>query len=113
MVQITDGTSNTLLLGEKHVRKNHLGEQGDGDAAYYSGAGYDTAQRVAGSGFPLARNLDDNNSNHQDMFGSWHPGVCMFAFAAGTVRGLNVSIDVTTLGRLANRSDGNTVSLPD
>ena len=30
---ITDGTSNTLLLGEKHVRFGHFGENGEGDQA--------------------------------------------------------------------------------
>ena len=107
---ITDGASNTLLLGEKHVRVGHFGEQGDGDAAYYSGAAYDTAQRLAGPGYPLARDAGDSNSHHRDMFGSWHPGVCQFAFADGTVHAIDVTIDVTTLGYLANRSDGNSIN---
>jgi prepilin-type N-terminal cleavage/methylation domain-containing protein len=104
---LIDGASNTLLLGEKHVRLGHLGEQGDGDAAYYSGANYDTAQRVAGEEYPLARDQNDSNINHCDMFGSWHPGICLFAFADGTVQSLDVSIDPVTLGMLANRMNGN------
>jgi hypothetical protein len=110
LVTITDGTSNTFLLGEKHVRLNHFGENGDGDAAYYSGWNYDTAQRVAGPGYPIARDARDNNSNHRDMFGSWHTAVCLFAMADGSVHGISPSIDVTNLGRLAGRNDGQVIT---
>ena len=111
LVSITDGTSNTLLIGEKHVRVGHLGQSGDGDEAYYSGNSYDSAQRVAGSGFPIATGPTDNHSNHQDMFGSWHTGgICQFAMADGSVHGLRNSIDVTNLKRLADRNDGQVIT---
>lgn len=106
---ITDGSSNTLLLGEKHVRQGQFGQQADGDAAYYSGASFNTAQRVAGPGYPLALGPNDSNINHCDMFGSWHAGICQFAYADGTVHALAIDIDVITLGHLANRSDGHEV----
>ncbi len=111
LTAITDGTSNTFLLGEKHVRAGHFGESGDGDAAYYSGNSYDTAQRVAGPNYPLARDPFDSNSRRQDMFGGPHIGIVMFAFADGSVRQISVSIDVTNLGRLANRMDGRTITV--
>jgi hypothetical protein len=111
--KISDGTSNTLLLGEKHVRDGHWGESDDGDAAYYSGTSYDTAQRAAGPGYPLARDAHDSNSHRRDMFGGPHTGICMFAFADGTVRSLSTSIDVVTLGYLANRQDGHSVAIPE
>jgi prepilin-type N-terminal cleavage/methylation domain-containing protein/prepilin-type processing-associated H-X9-DG protein len=102
---IIDGTSNTFLLGEKHVRSGHWGECGDGDQAYYSGLSYDSAQRIAGPGFPLATGPTDNNGNHQDMFGSAHTGYVNFAFCDGSVRSISINIDQTNLGRLANRAD--------
>src|SRR5947209_12709890 len=52
--KIEDGTSNTLMIGEKHVRKVEWGKSAGGDQAYYSGASYDTAQRQAGPSYPLA-----------------------------------------------------------
>jgi prepilin-type N-terminal cleavage/methylation domain-containing protein/prepilin-type processing-associated H-X9-DG protein len=111
LLSITDGTSNTLLLGEKHVRTGHLGESGDGDQAYYSGTSYDSAQRVASSSFPIAQGPTDNHKNHLDMFGSWHTGgICMFALADGHVIGLRNSIDGTNLKRLAMRADGQTIT---
>jgi prepilin-type processing-associated H-X9-DG protein len=100
-----DGTVHTFMLGEKHVRAGHFGELGDGDEPYYSGFNYDTAQRVAGPGFPLAQGPNDNNRHHQDMFGSWHPRVCQFAFCDGHVSAISVDIDLTNLGWLANRKD--------
>src|SRR5262245_146217 len=109
---IPDGTSNTLMLGEKHVRIGHFGENGDGDQAYYSGWSYNSAQRVAGPNFPLARDPKDNNGNREDMFGSWHTnGQVMFAFCDGSVRGVRNSIDVTNLARPANRMDGQIITV--
>jgi prepilin-type N-terminal cleavage/methylation domain-containing protein len=108
---IRDGTSNTFLLGEKHVRFGHFGEVGDGDQAYYSGYNYSSAERVAGSNYPLARSPNDNSSNRDDMFGGPHTGVVMFAFCDGRVVGVRISISTTTLALLANRNDGQVVAL--
>jgi hypothetical protein len=104
---ITDGTSTTLLMGEKHVRIGHFGERGDGDDAYYSGYQFRTAQRSAGTGYPLARGPDDTFIDRtQYLFGGYHPGVCLFVFVDGSVHALSITIDMQTLGWLANRHDG-------
>ncbi len=102
---VVDGASNTLLLGEKHVRDAHFGENSEGDSAFYSGAAY-AAQRAAGPGYPLARDPRDDDVNHWKMFGGPHQGVCMFAFVDGAVRTIRVDISEGTLGYLANRADG-------
>src|SRR5262249_42049429 len=47
IADITDGTSNTFLIGEKHVRPDRFGK-GSEDKAYYSVVDYQTAQRSAG-----------------------------------------------------------------
>jgi prepilin-type processing-associated H-X9-DG protein len=39
-------------------------------------------------------------------FGSYHPGTCPFVMGDGSVQQLSVSINLTTLNRLANRHDG-------
>jgi prepilin-type N-terminal cleavage/methylation domain-containing protein/prepilin-type processing-associated H-X9-DG protein len=106
-----DGTAHTFMLGEKHVRRNHFGEAGDGDEPYYSGYNYDSAQRAAGPGLPLAQGPDDSHKNHQDMFGSWHPSVCQFAFCDGHVAAIRNDIDTTSLGYLANRMDHQNISV--
>jgi prepilin-type N-terminal cleavage/methylation domain-containing protein/prepilin-type processing-associated H-X9-DG protein len=109
---IRDGTSNTLLAGEKHVTPAGLGKASDGDEAYYSGYNYTTAQRSAGwyidsSGVrqnkPLMKPTDAASTIR---FGSWHTGICNFVFCDGSVRALPVNIDIETLRRLAVRNDG-------
>jgi prepilin-type N-terminal cleavage/methylation domain-containing protein/prepilin-type processing-associated H-X9-DG protein len=111
VANITDGSSNTFLIGEKHVRPDHLGESGDGDKAYYSGLSYNTAQRVAGPSFSLVKDVHDGGSNHADRFGGPHPGICMFAFVDGHVTGISTNIDDVNLGRLANRMDGQEITV--
>jgi prepilin-type processing-associated H-X9-DG protein len=46
------------------------------------------------------------------QFGSWHPGVCQFVMADGSVQTLANSTDVVVLDRLADRKDANVVELP-
>jgi prepilin-type N-terminal cleavage/methylation domain-containing protein/prepilin-type processing-associated H-X9-DG protein len=111
LTSITDGTSSTFLLGEKHVRLGRLGEEGDGDHCYYNGVGYNSAQRAAGPSYPLARTTTDNTTNFPDRFGSWHPGIVHFAFCDGHVAAISVSIDSTNLQRLARREDGLTINV--
>jgi Protein of unknown function (DUF1559) len=117
---ITDGLSNTLLVGEKLVRPGFLGMASDGDDAYYSGYGYVTAQRSAGwypTGgggkhlHPLGRFPDDSSTGHDHRFGSWHTGICNFVLCDGSVQALRVEIDIETLRRLAVRNDGLPVNL--
>ncbi len=119
---IKDGTSNTLLIGEKHVRPTRFGFANE-DRAYYSGVNYVTAQRSAGctsfnartgvctGGFrPIAPFPTYSGTAWNIIFGSEHPGVCQFVLCDGSVRAVSVSIDVTNLKRLAIRDDGEAIN---
>jgi prepilin-type N-terminal cleavage/methylation domain-containing protein/prepilin-type processing-associated H-X9-DG protein len=112
IASIIDGTSNTLLAGEKHVTPKGLGTASEGDDAFYSGYNYISAQRSAGwyidsnnvrQNKPLMKQTDGAASIR---FGSWHTGICNFVFCDGSVRALPVNIDIETLRRLAVRNDG-------
>jgi prepilin-type N-terminal cleavage/methylation domain-containing protein len=101
---ISDGTSNTLLIGEKHVPIGRYGQQGSGDSSIYNGdPANQAAARIAGPNNLLAHSPRDP---YNVQFGSSHPGVCAFVFCDGSVRMLPVSIDGRVLGLLAVRNDG-------
>ncbi|MBM3996355.1 MAG: DUF1559 domain-containing protein [Planctomycetes bacterium] len=106
---ITDGLSNTLLVGEKHVRLGTWGTT-TGDGSIYNGdPGNQNAGRVAGASYPLARSRTDS---YNLQFGSYHDGICQFVLCDGSVRSIDNSINGTTLGLLAARNDGQPVTLP-
>jgi prepilin-type N-terminal cleavage/methylation domain-containing protein/prepilin-type processing-associated H-X9-DG protein len=113
---ISDGLSNTLLIGEKHVPINHLGQgliistgKYIGDASIWNADALENVGRSAGQYNPLALGPHDNDSDtgpNIENFGSWHSGVCQFVFCDGSVHALAVSLDSRILGLLANRADG-------
>jgi prepilin-type N-terminal cleavage/methylation domain-containing protein len=111
LLALTDGTSNTLLVGEKHVTPAGLGKfdaatGAEMDFSIYSsqpGKWAYVTGRKAGSNFPLALGPTTPYAN---QFGSWHTSVVLFAFGDGSVRGLKTSTAGSTLGLLSARNDG-------
>ncbi len=101
--EITDGTSNTLLLGEKQVRVEDFGKYEADDFCIYDSEPWATSGRKAGPNIPLALSPFDSPAG---QFGSAHPGVVQFAFADGRVEALRTSLTGTILGLLAARNDG-------
>jgi prepilin-type N-terminal cleavage/methylation domain-containing protein len=99
---ISDGLSNTLLVGEKHIKINDFGNN-IYDYCVYSG---DTAQqlgRFASASYPLAQSLTEP---YTWQFGSWHTGVVQFVFCDGSVHALATSTAGSVLALLSNRQDG-------
>jgi type II secretory pathway pseudopilin PulG len=99
--EITDGLSNTILIGEKHVPKGYE-ENFPWDCGLLDGHNPTCNTRSGGPGFPIS----DSWTSTEWTFGSRHPGICQFVFGDGSVRHLLVGINPVTLGLLANRSDG-------
>jgi prepilin-type processing-associated H-X9-DG protein len=102
---ITDGLSNTLLVGEKHVPPYSI-SFAPLDCGLYDGHTPMCNTRAAGPAFPLAVSQQDSNWK----FGSAHPGLCQFVFCDGSVHALLNTIDPYILGLLAQRNDGMPVS---
>lgn len=119
---ITDGISNTLLIGEKYVLPaSRWGK--DEDRSVYNGGWARAFRRMAGAvpgtsrNFPLVTDPNDTWSGLTPLmqpasqrFGGHHPGVCQFVFCDGTVRPIRNSVDTATLSRLAKRSDGEAIT---
>lgn len=100
---VTDGMSNTLMIGDKHVPSNQL-TKGKWDCSIYDGLNLDCHCRSAGvAGFGLAASIKDQATQ---KFGSWHLGTCQFVFGDGSVHALRVDLDPQVLECLANIADG-------
>ncbi len=99
--KLTDGTSNTILIGEKHVPLGYWG-QGGWDCSLYDGDSPSCSGRAAGPGYPLAQSLRDTGWK----FGSAHPSACNFVFVDGSVHTLMNSLSPAILGQLTNIADG-------
>jgi prepilin-type N-terminal cleavage/methylation domain-containing protein len=116
---ISDGTSNTFLIGEKHIptkwfgvgTASALGNGGDG--SIYNGDHEWHFCRVAGPNYPLATGPTDSSalatSNYHSMFGSYHSGVVQFVFCDASVRALTPGIPTATLALLSQRDDGQVI----
>ncbi|HEX4589322.1 MAG TPA: DUF1559 domain-containing protein, partial [Gemmataceae bacterium] len=113
---ITDGLSNTLLIGEKYLKPGTFGinvpsdvSAGYGDGSIYNGDHPWVVSRVAGKSSPLAHTTGDA---FVSQFGSWHTGLCQFSMADGAVRAVPVTISPTVLGYLSQRNDGQATPEP-
>lgn len=117
MANITDGTSNTIYFGEKHIRPTSM--RGKAEDRSLFGGQNNSNRRVAGiqqnqlaNHRPLrpAKEQDERPFGNQS-FGGPHPGVCVFVMGDGSIRKLSLNIDINTLTYLAMRQDG--VSIND
>jgi prepilin-type N-terminal cleavage/methylation domain-containing protein len=101
LLDLSDGTTNTVLVGEKHVPQGQEGYWPT-DCNTYDAHNIECSSRAAGPGFPLASAPTDPRW----LFGSRHTGVTQFAFADGGVRKVRNTVSEYVLGQLAHRSDG-------
>lgn len=104
---ISDGSSNTLLIGESHVPRDEDLKTPFNGPAYY-GRHLTNYARIGGPGIPLAHSRRDQRASLYS-FGSPHDGIVQFALADGSVRAVSTSIGTRLLGRLTNRKDGETI----
>ncbi len=114
LAAITDGTSSTTLVGEKHIRPNSMrGKQED--RSIFSGV-RNTHRRMMGispDGLeqrPLMPAKAQTTAYANQSFGSAHPGVVQFVFCDGSVRGLRLDTDLTSLTRYVVRNDGEVIA---
>ncbi|MDZ7617759.1 MAG: DUF1559 domain-containing protein [Patescibacteria group bacterium] len=109
---IRDGTSNTLLIGEKRLNIGRLGVmQSDDNEGYTSGVDHDVVRstNVTPGPDPMS---SDSLVHGENRFGSSHSGGFNAAMCDGSVRFISYSIDLQTVRRLGCRGDGEPVVLP-
>jgi prepilin-type processing-associated H-X9-DG protein len=104
---ITDGTSNTLLGGDKRLNRALLGSfQGDDNEGYSSGWDHDT-MRYTNVNYPPAP--DSTSGDGGQRFGSSHPTGFNAVFCDGSVRMISYSIAPATFSYLGTRAGGEVI----
>ncbi|MEQ1825737.1 MAG: DUF1559 domain-containing protein [Pirellula sp.] len=106
MGNITDGTSNTVMIGEKHIQLGKLNDPVQ-DGMILSAGQSLTYYRIAAAAQPFAIN---NTLPVTRQFGSYHTSICQFVFGDGSVRALSVNTPGTTAGQYAARDDGEVIA---
>jgi prepilin-type N-terminal cleavage/methylation domain-containing protein/prepilin-type processing-associated H-X9-DG protein len=108
IADITDGTSNTLLAGDKRLNLAFLGQPAPNDDIGYT-AGFDgNTVRNTEEG-PDADYSDPTQEDGETRFGSSHPSRFNVLFADGSVRSISYSIDPLVFSYLGNISDGQVI----
>lgn len=114
---ITDGTSNTIMVGEAlpgvsdHLRGNRWWHfnGGNSHAATIIPINYIMPEKLNTTG---TCQTYGSNWNIVLGFSSRHTGGANFAFADGTVRFISQAIDVKNYNQLGGRNDGGTPQIP-
>jgi hypothetical protein len=132
MTQVTDGTSNTVIVGEVTANNDPVSfaYTGSNPAQNFYGAkesnrfpiwpGGNPQQQGQGAQHNYFRVMDvayplnlKTGANASRCFGSQHTGGGNFALADGTVRFLNSSINTVTYRALGTRNGNEAASIPD
>ena len=133
----SDGTSNQLIIGEKHIPLGRIDVCASQDESFDCGYLMPSTYNIANQGrwfrnypdwgngiwtFPIATpkttTLYPGNVGGEVApifnfgFGSYHPGVCNFLVGDGSVHGISVTTPPDLLQALAVVNDGQAVALP-
>jgi hypothetical protein len=103
---ITDGATNTYLVGEKYLNPDDYftgADPGDDQTLY---GGFDNDNHRTAISPPRQ---DTPGARDEYIFGSAHAAGCTFAFCDGSIHNISYAIDAETHRRLGNRADGLTI----
>ena len=110
MAEITDGTSNTLLLGEKRLNLVNLGKApADDNEGYTCGWNEDTVRLCSQK--PKRDFIGDPSLHGGRSFGSSHLSAFNAALSDASVRSIAYELNVSTFKALGNVGDGKTIDL--
>ena len=115
---VRDGTSNTILAGDKQLAPDKLGQTYDDNEPYVAPGWDSEIFRLGSPTSPPGPDTDHTSYTASDpmsgssRFGSSHPGVFNAALVDGSGRAISFTIDLEVFRRLCVRNDGLTVTVP-
>jgi prepilin-type N-terminal cleavage/methylation domain-containing protein len=102
---ISDGSSNTLMIGERNCNLTYLNRASllmwDENNGYVDGWDWDTMR--FGNDPPMRDRRDNSFASLQ--FGSSHPAGCLFVLGDGSVRMIHYGVDPTLFKAVCGRND--------
>lgn len=105
---IKDGSSYTMMFGERNFNRRGNSQNWDENNGYINGWDWDTIRWSYQNPAP-----DRADASYYDLrFGSSHPNVFNVAMADGSVRSIAYNIDLATFRALTARNDGKSPQLP-
>jgi prepilin-type N-terminal cleavage/methylation domain-containing protein/prepilin-type processing-associated H-X9-DG protein len=108
--QITDGTSHTLMLGEKYLNPDRYdtGTDLSDNEALTIGWNYDSSRFTL---VDIPPQQDQPGNDYEwEAFGSAHPSVFNVSFCDGSVQTIDYNIDPVVFSHLGARDDGEVVT---
>jgi prepilin-type processing-associated H-X9-DG protein len=108
MADITDGASNTYLLGEKYLNPDlyTTGADPTDNESAFIGENADISRWFGYPGVTWLPTPDTPGNSACWGFGSAHTSVVNMAFCDGSVQPINFLIDIETHRRMCSRNDG-------
>jgi prepilin-type N-terminal cleavage/methylation domain-containing protein/prepilin-type processing-associated H-X9-DG protein len=116
--QISDGTSKTLLLGEKCMNVQILGQgQADDDSGWVDGWDWDNVRwgfvPPSPDWFESAESPLNESTVFHSSFGGSHPGQFTAGFCDGSVSSISYNVDLEIFKRACSRDDGQSYDAED
>jgi len=113
LVNIEDGTSNTIWVGEKFIPSDDYDDGGHtgNDQGWDTGYDHDNIRWTMLP--PVSDSSPGNLSGPEtsQIFGSSHPSGCQFVFTDGSVHTISYDAAIEVFHLLGNRQDGRPASL--
>jgi prepilin-type N-terminal cleavage/methylation domain-containing protein len=106
---VSDGTSNTIMVGERYIAVSRYAADDWGGEPISRGFGWGIARRCQALPIPDSTNTFQASN---ERLGSAHSDGLGFVYADGSVKFLRYSMNLTTYRNLCVRNDGNVVGEP-